>query len=180
MATDRNILRAIYSKFERELFFGDPLATREFVTLANPGILMDPESDEGDLKNLADQTDVLDVALDSQWLYRPLGARVSEIWWDVVGNAVLPRKALTREQEREIAALHRFLVRHGPRYERYSDEYQLAESEYRRLVESASSSESEINQARRARERALQRWQTLGRKAAYERAQARVELLVRP
>lgn len=176
------IMKSLFSMIEAQVFLGDdPLNSGQFLTLAQPGVVLKPGLDESNLDgdDLAYQSMVLDRALDSSWLYKPKTESVSQIWWDLVEHAVLPQKTMSAEDERELRSLNDWLWDHKARYTAYQKAYRVAERAYKAADRSPDRDPELVQEARDAMNSALDDWNNEhgGAKSAYEAKQARVDYL---
>lgn len=94
----------------------DPLKTGQFMVFAHPGSFISTNASEANMDDLEKQSAVLNVALDSSFLYNTLLGTVDEIYFDMVNNADFPAQSLSDDELKELEGLTAWLSANAVQY----------------------------------------------------------------
>jgi len=178
------LLEKLYSKLAAALAIGTPSAKpgQNYLTLCNPGILLEPHFDLTKVGNQAIWAEIVDAVPNPNWVYSPTNSTAADVYSDVLRGKELPIVELTETQQKELSDAKAVLfegneepsVRYR-RYEDYEAKYYEALTNY--LTARATSLntgvamtpgvESKLN-------RASGEWNTFGHKTEVENAQATI------
>src|SRR3954451_19841352 len=89
-----DLYRQLYTLLEQNVFFGDRLDQRQFVTMLVPGQFVSTKLRKGSADDQYSPAQLADKTLDSTFLWRPLTSSVSGLYGEIVEFAALPDKQL--------------------------------------------------------------------------------------
>lgn len=182
MPNNLNMMADLYSQLEAKIFPApagarDNLSTRNFLALANPGFFLKPDLSEDDLEDLYNQSQLVNAALESSFIYKQLAGSVDQKFWNIVDEAELPQKSLNDDEVAEIRRLEKWISDNQSNYDKYRTEYEYAVGGYEIEAHSAAPREWMLRILAGRRDDALRRWATTGRRDEYNRKVARIRYL---
>jgi hypothetical protein len=162
-----DLYKQLYTVFEQNLFFGDRLEERQFVTMLSPGQFVSTRLRRSSLDDEHTIFDLTDKTIDSTFLWRPLISTVSGLYGEIVDSAALPEKQV---DQRLIDRLARRLEADEPFYASFRDLFQDADGAWRRALAKDQLDENEVIDLAQKRVAALRDWENpnKGRKTQYE------------
>lgn len=186
MADEANLtlFKQLYSKLAEALSGGTSNAApgQNYISLCNPGILIDPslrlESDVGQQI----WSRVLDGVPRPNWVYAPTDVQISDVYEQILQGKELPDIELTRTQQAQLAAAQAVVMdasyEPAPRYEaymRYQALYHTALARYGTAqTESANTGRLVPAELLNALNQARSNWNTFGFKGHIETARATI------
>jgi hypothetical protein len=162
-----DLYRQLYTLLEQNVFFGDRLDQREFVTLLSPGQFVSTKLKKTSSDDQHSLFDLTDKTIDSTFLWRPLTSTVSGLYKEIVEFAALPDKpvdqALIDKLSKDLGAME-------PAYTAYRGYYDEADAAWRKAMSRDPIDENEVIDLSKKRAAALRDWENLnkGRKKIYE------------
>jgi hypothetical protein len=162
-----NLYRQLYTLLEQNVFFGDRLSERQFVTMLVPGqfvstnLRKESPNDRSTLAQLADKS------LDSTFLWRPLASTVSGLYREIVEFAALPEKPVDQRRIKQLASE---LNGMQDAYDAFRTFYEETDGALRRAMEQDPVNENLVIELTRKRATALRNWENpnKGKKTLYE------------
>jgi hypothetical protein len=176
MPTDLELMRQMFTVMESNLFFGDRLTERQFVSLVNPGQFISDKLDPSNASDAYIIASLADKALAASFLYKPLNNTVSKVYGDVL-KAALPHVALTNEQQVLLANSRKQLLAIKPAYDERQKAYNDVDYAYSKAI-AGHAADADIVRLRQLRAGALSDWQIYGYKDDFEHLQGVVWGLV--
>jgi len=161
------LYRQLYTLLEQNVFFGDRLDQRQFVTMLVPGQFVSTKlrkasaDDQFSLAQLADKT------LDSTFLWRPLTSTVSGLYGEIVEFATLPDKQVDQALIKQLSDT---LNGWQDQYDTFRTYYDDADAAWRRAMSQDPVDENLVIDLRKKRDAALRDWENpnKGKKMLYE------------
>jgi hypothetical protein len=187
MADEGNVtlFKQLYSKLAEALSVGTPQAApgQNYISLCNPGILIDPRFDLG--RNVNDQqtwATLLDNVPAPNWVYTPTNTAIASLYEQILDGKELPLIELTASQKAQLRAAQEVVMdaRYEPtgRYRaflRYEAEYQTALTAYSTAKATSANTGRQIPpNLLAALNRARANWNTFGFKGQVETAQSTI------
>jgi hypothetical protein len=162
-----DLYRQLYTLFEQNVFFGDRLEERQFVTLLAPGQFVSTKLKKGSADDQHSLFDLTDKTIDSTFLWKPLTSTVSGLYGEIVEFAALPEKPVDQTL---IDKLARQLAAWEEPYALYRDFFDQADAAWRRAMARDPIDEEEVIELSKKRAAALRDWENpnKGRKKLYE------------
>jgi hypothetical protein len=162
-----DLYRQLYTLLEQNVFFGDRLDERQFVTMLVPGqfvstkLRQSSSDDQYNLAQLADKT------LDSTFLWRPLPSTISGLYGEIVEFAALPDKPVDQDLIKQLSAT---LKSWQDAYETFRQYYDDADAAWRRAMSQDPIDENLVIDLAKKRAAAMRDWENpnRGRKTLYE------------
>ena len=115
MADNLKILKNLFATLQDPLFLGDGVDTGEFHALLQPGQFLSTKIVEADgTDDMATQSALVDLALDSQFIYKSLNSTVSQQYKDALTEEALPYVAISAAVQKEIDTTNSWLDAHEP------------------------------------------------------------------
>ncbi len=179
MADNKNLLRNLFTLLEGEVFYGDRLSQREFVTLMQPGQFVSPNLSENPASDdMQIQFALCDDLLDSQFLRAPLVGSVSGLYKEILDSAALPSVNLTPAEVKELAAVRVWLGTHETDYEIYRDRYFDVLAAFDQERYSQAPDPARMNRLQQKLTDAERTWDQRGYRADWNRKQGRLRYLL--
>jgi hypothetical protein len=162
-----DLYRQLYTLLEQNVFYGDRLDQRQFVTLLSPGQFVSTKLRKTSNDDQHILFDLTDKTIDSTFLWRPLISTVSGLYNEIVEFAALPDKPVDPQL---IEKLARQLGEYEEAYTTYRGFYEEADGAWRRAMAQDPVNEAEVIELARKRAAALRDWENAnkGRKKLYE------------
>lgn len=175
MPDNLKLLKNIFAELEKPLFLGDGITTGEFHALMQPGQFISTNLKEADSSNdMAIQAALTDDLIDTQFVYTPLTGAISEQYRIIMDGAALPYRPLTSGEKEEVEELQKWVSANEPTYTVFAMYYYDALDAYSQEANSLNPSPGKVQQLYMKMNKALNDWNTIGKKMQYETAQARV------
>ncbi|HYE17378.1 MAG TPA: hypothetical protein VEA69_02980 [Tepidisphaeraceae bacterium] len=169
MADNVRLVGNLFTRLESELFGGDRLNAREFVSLMFPGLFLSTTAgEENGSTALFNQSRTLNRALDTSYVMRGLASTIDGTYGEVLEFAALPNKSSTTDQDRALEEHKTALERSDRAYKEYKRRYDRANRDWLTETNRPHPDPSAIAELYAKVEEALQDWLVFGEKEEYE------------
>jgi hypothetical protein len=190
MAAETNdvvLLKQLYSKLAEALSIGTPTAVsgQNYLSLCNPGILLDPALDLTKAAGQATLATILNAVPNPNWVYSQTGESVANVYDDVLKSKELPIVELTAAQKKQLQEAQDLLM--GPKFEmtpryenylKYKKQYEDALTAYQTARTTAANTGAEMPPGvEDALDQARKEWNSFGFRAQIDGAQATINNL---
>ena len=116
-----DIYRQLYTLLEQNIFFGDRLTERKFVTLLSPGQFVSTSLKQTSLDDRYTIWNLCNKALDSTFLHRHLNSSISGLYQEILEFSALPvKKVDPAEVDKAVTAVDKL----KPNYDKYRRIYE--------------------------------------------------------
>lgn len=169
MATNLDMMRQLYTLLEQNIFFGDRLTSRQFVTTLSPGQFVSTKLKKTSSNDQRAIWKLCNSTMAASFLWKPTVSTISKLYGDILQFKALPHLVLTPTQKQRLKELQKQIKDMQADYEKYQDAWEEADIELSKAI-AREADEQDIVRLQRARARALDQWRNTGRKYDYERA----------
>lgn len=170
MPDEQSLVNSLFTLVEDVIFYGDRLDNGQFVSLMSPGQFMSLKLVEGNRNDEYIQYDVTNDCLDTSFIRSPLLSTIGGKYEEIMTFKALPYKALTPDQQQELATDMNTVNLLSDVYTKYQQAFQSADSDYQAALTNPNIDPAVLQDLSDARDRALMQWNTAGKKQAYESA----------
>jgi hypothetical protein len=162
-----DLYRQLYTLLEQNVFFGDRLDQRQFVSLLVPGQFVSTKLRKANPDDQHALFDLADKTLDSTFLWKPQTSTVSGLYGEIVEFAALPDKQIDQALIERLAAQ---LNRWQDGYDTYRLFFDDADGAWRKATSQDPIDENLVIDLAKKRAAALRDWENpnKGRKTQYE------------
>jgi hypothetical protein len=185
---DRNaqILQTLYAKIAAAFSIGTPDQSARpgqgFITLCNPGIILDPKLDLTKADNRALWSRQLDAIPAINWIYSDTGNITADLYKDVLTFKSLPDMALTPDEQRALANAQAVIMNSDGtpsvkmnQYNKYAEAFDVASRTFYAAQQTALNQGTGLPQdVVRKYNQAKSDWATFGYRFQVESAQATI------